>query len=399
MTLVQRLLVLVSAILVILVGVGVYGILVVRDARQTSVEHELAQTLAFVSNGYERFLEQTHSSLLVASLEASRAVADPSVCQALIGSLQDTAFPWLRFNILDARGIVRCSSAPENIGMDQSDFPEVIAARADGHASRGEYAWGLFSHAPGLAMATVWRGPNGESGVIAGVARLDPFVRMLKTLLPEGYAAIVADRGGRVVAVEHADANGIGHPLPPSLAPLALSREPAQTAVRWTDGSERLIAYSPAASSQAVFISVGVGKADVMADMWGFTYSAGLAPAVIAVGVFLLAWWGGIHFIRRPLRNLAEVALRWRDGDQSARVTLSGRSEIAGLGRVFNAMADAKDESDRDLRRLNAELEQRVAARTTELESANAELKASAIRSPMISARRFVPSTVSRISS
>ena len=76
----------------------------------------------------------------------------------------------------------------------------------------------------------------------------------------------------------------------------------------------------------------------------------GLAPAIIAVVAFLLAWWGGIHFIRRPLGNLAEVALRWRDGDQSARVTLPGRSEIAELGRVFNAMADAKDESDRQTR-------------------------------------------------
>ena len=72
---------------------------------------------------------------------------------------------------------------------------------------------------------------------------------MLQTLLPEGYAAIVADRGGRVLAVEPADANVIGRALPPSLAPLALLPEPAQTVARWTDGSERLIAYSPAASS------------------------------------------------------------------------------------------------------------------------------------------------------
>ena len=272
------------------------------------------------------------------------------VCQALVGSLQGPDFSWLRFDILDARGIVRCSSAPEDVGTDQSDLPEVINARADGHASRGEYAWGLFSDVPSFAMAAVWHGPNGESGVIAGLARLDPFARMLQTLLPEGYAAIVADRGGRVVAVEPADANGTGRALPPSLAPLALLPEPAQTVARWTDGSERLIAYSPAASSQDVFFSVGVRKADVMADVGAFAYSAGLAPAIIAVVAFLLAWWGGIHFIRRPLGNLAEVALRWRDGDQSARVTLPGRSEIAELGRVFNAMADAKDESDRQTR-------------------------------------------------
>jgi PAS domain S-box-containing protein len=64
----------------------------------------------------------------------------------------------------------------------------------------------------------------------------------------------------------------------------------------------------------------------------------------------MLAWWGGVRFIRRPLRELTAVALRWRDGDQSARVTLPGRSEIAVLGRAFNTMADAKDQSDRQTR-------------------------------------------------
>ena len=92
-------------------------------------------------DGYDRFVERTHNSLLIASIEASRAVADPSVCQALIGSLQGPDFSWLRFDILDARGIVQCSSAPEDVGTDRSDLPEVINARADGHASRGEYAW------------------------------------------------------------------------------------------------------------------------------------------------------------------------------------------------------------------------------------------------------------------
>ena len=87
MTLVQRLLVLVAAILAILVSVGIHGVVVFRDARETSVKRELAQTLAFVSYGYGRFVERTHNSLLIASLEASHAVADASVCQALVGSL------------------------------------------------------------------------------------------------------------------------------------------------------------------------------------------------------------------------------------------------------------------------------------------------------------------------
>ena len=278
-------------------------------------------------------------------------MADPAVCQALIGSLTAARTSPGCASISSTRaGSSDARRHPKTSARTSRTIPEVITARADGHASRGEYAWGLFSVRPALPWRRPGTGQTGRAGLSQVVARLDPFVRTLRTLLPEGYAAMVADRGGRVVAVEPADANVIGRELPPSLAPLALLPEPAQTVARWTDGSERLIAYSPAASSQGVFFSVGVRKADVMADVWAFAYSAGLAPAIIAVVAFLLAWWGGIHFIRRPLGNLAEVALRWRDGDQSARVTLPGRSEIAGLGRVFNAMADAKDESDRQTR-------------------------------------------------
>jgi two-component system, sensor histidine kinase len=352
MTLVQRLLILVGAVLAILVGVGVYGIALYHDAREASVRRDLSQTLAFVTAEYGRFVEHTRDALLIASLEAPRAVADTAVCQALVGSLRVPDFGWLRLDILDARGIVRCSTEPGDVGTDRSDDPEVVAARTDSHAIRGDYVWGLFSGVPGLTVATVWHGPNGASGVLAGVARLDPFARTLRALVPEGYATVLADRGGRLLAMEPAAADVIGHNLPPSLAQLALLGQPGQTVARWTDGSDRLVAYAPAdvPGQQGVFIAVGFPQAAVLADVWALAYPAGLALAVAALGAFLLAWWGGVQFIRRPLARLGEVALRWRDGDQSARVTVPGRSEIARLGRVFNAMADAKDHSDRQIR-------------------------------------------------
>ena len=352
MTLVQRLLILVGAVLAILVGMGVYGITLYRDAREASVRRDLGQTLSFVSTEYGRFVERARDSLLIASLEAPRAAADASMCQTLGGTLRGPDFNWLRLDVLDTNGIVRCSTEPGDIGTSKSDYPEVIAARTNSHAVGGDYAWGLFSGVPGLTVATVWHGPNGTNGVIAGVARLDPFVRALRALVPEGYATVLADRGGRLLALEPAAADVIGHNLPPSLAPLALLAQPGQTVARWGDGSERLVAYAPAEvrGQQGVFIAVGFPQAGVTADVWAFVYPAGLVSAVAAVGAFLLAWWGGIRFIRRPLAQLGEVALRWRDGDQSARVTLPGRSEIARLGRVFNAMADAKDNSDRQIR-------------------------------------------------
>jgi PAS domain S-box-containing protein len=352
MTLVQRLLFLVGAVLAILVGVGAYGIALYHDARDASVRRELEQTLSLVAAEYGRFVEHTRDALLIASLEAPRAVTDAAACQALAGSLRVPDVNWLRLDILDGRGIVRCSTEPGDVGTDRSDYPEVVAARTDRHAVRGEFAWDLFSGVPGLTVATVWHGANGTDGVIAGVARLDAFVRTLRALVPAGYATVLTDRSGRLLAMEPTVADAIGHNLPPSLAPLALLAQPGQTMARWNDGSERLIAYAPAdvPGQRGVFIAVGFPQAAVSADVWAIAYPAGLASAIAAVGAFLLAWWGAIHFIRRPLARLGEVALRWRDGEQSARVTLPGRSEIAQLGRVFNAMADAKDHSDRQIR-------------------------------------------------
>ena len=61
MTLVQRLLILVGAVLAILVGVGVYGVTLYRDAREASVRRDLGQTLSFVSAEYGRFVERTRA--------------------------------------------------------------------------------------------------------------------------------------------------------------------------------------------------------------------------------------------------------------------------------------------------------------------------------------------------
>jgi len=52
----------------------------------------------------------------------------------------------------------------------------------------------------------------------------------------------------------------------------------------------------------------------------------------------------GIFYSRRlvmPIRQIADVAQRMRDGDEDARVSLAGDDDIAQLGRTFNRMADA----------------------------------------------------------
>jgi len=348
MTLVQRVLILVGVMLALVAGVGAYEVALFRNANEAAAGRELSQTLAVATAEYGRFVDRVREAALAATVEAPRAIADPNACSALMSALPMNGALWLRFDVLDTHGIVRCSSTPEDVGANKSGYPEVIAARTRGVPVADDYTWGLFSGTPGLTVAAAWHGPNGTSGTVTGLARLDPLVQSLRALLPQDYAAIVADRGGHILASVPPAGEEIGKALPPSLASRALLDAPGQALLGWNDGSKRRVAYAPIAlpGQPPVFIAVGIDRAAVSSPARALGLRVGLALSLATLGAFALSWWGGIYYIRRPLGKLAEVALKWRDGDQTARVRLPGRSEIAALGRVFNAMADAKDQSD-----------------------------------------------------
>jgi two-component system sensor histidine kinase BaeS len=67
---------------------------------------------------------------------------------------------------------------------------------------------------------------------------------------------------------------------------------------------------------------------------------------LVAIGATALV---GVRLVR-PLRALTSAAGRMRDGDGTARVTVTGRDEIARLGTAFNDMAERRREVE-ELRR------------------------------------------------
>lgn len=89
---------------------------------------------------------------------------------------------------------------------------------------------------------------------------------------------------------------------------------------------------------------------------------AGLLFAAISIAVLL-------RRLRRPLRQLSEVASAVAQGDIASRVAVAGDDEFARVGRVINGMLD-------ELQAARDTLEATVASRTAELSQANAALRA-----------------------
>ena len=98
-----------------------------------------------------------------------------------------------------------------------------------------------------------------------------------------------------------------------------------------------------------------------------------LGPALLGLG--LLFAWGAARSVRDPVALLTDSAERIAYGDLNQPIPDLGRDEVGRLGRSLEQMRMALKASMGHVERANAELEQRVEARTHELEDLYRQLK------------------------
>ena len=95
---------------------------------------------------------------------------------------------------------------------------------------------------------------------------------------------------------------------------------------------------------------------------------AGLIVAVMLAS-FVLAAVLGTH-LARPVGQIAAAARAIQQGDLSARSGVTTADEVGALATTFDAMVAGLQQAQEEMRSLNHELEQRVEARTKDLEAA-----------------------------
>jgi len=112
--------------------------------------------------------------------------------------------------------------------------------------------------------------------------------------------------------------------------------------------------------------------------MWGMT----IGITILAIIITVIATMMQIRRLTRPIHQLVNATKAISSGDLSTEIPVHSEDEVGLLAASFNQMArdlktniDEKDRYAMELAKLNAELEDKVMARTSELEAANRELQ------------------------
>ncbi len=166
------------------------------------------------------------------------------------------------------------------------------------------------------------------------------------------------------------------------------SREPPRrsTAPEWF--ANWLSIEAPVVRREVAIGGAGYGSllvhmtaAPALDHLWN-AFGTGIVVLLAALGGNLLLVFGVLHVGLRPLAELNDSTQRLGRGDYSVRMRPDGPPEMRKTIRVFNnaaemiqALLGSLQREQQAVRQARDELEARVAARTAELEQANAVLK------------------------
>jgi signal transduction histidine kinase/CheY-like chemotaxis protein len=187
----------------------------------------------------------------------------------------------------------------------------------------------------------------------------------------------IADPNGRMIGYAGLSGQSLPDRLPSWLNPIIMQRSEGVAALKAPDGRTYIAGYVPSAVSPAGMTVIELLDMPMaVAGIDEATLQDALVMAVAACGALALVWFTGRRFVFQPTRTLMLAALRWRDGDFSARAEVStNTAEFAALAHSFNLMAERLNARETEREAQASYLEAQVAERTRELSESNNRLQ------------------------
>ena len=208
---------------------------------------------------------------------------------------------------------------------------------------------------------------------------------VITTRLPSYATLLIIDRNGTVLVSYPEPEKYFGQTFPDApLVQSVLQKSEGSEETAGLDGVTRLYGFTSFGTTDQPDFHVAVGflPEHVYAAVDSTLRNGLIGLSLIGLVALLAAWLSAEWMIVRPARAIVGAATRLREGDLSARTGLSSdTSELGELADTFDTMATVLQQRQLENTRFKAEteklnqgLEQRVVARTAQLETSNTKL-------------------------
>jgi len=201
------------------------------------------------------------------------------------------------------------------------------------------------------------------------------------TLPPGGTGAIALALGDVYVSSDiplPPETSGVGMRLPPEVRQRVLENGETRVSRDFLGGQWYISGYAPIFDVQGQGVGV-LHTVFLEAPFRHAQYWATALLLVILLGLFSVSVWiafRGAKRILKPIEQMMSVVRATQAGLEQRIGEIDSQDELRELARQFDAMLDLLASRNREIQRAADELEAKVEERTRELESRNADLKA-----------------------
>jgi hypothetical protein len=296
-------------------------------ARVVEVHDAALQQAKLVSSEQDRLIDGAHQLLVAIATMPMVANREVDKCTTYLQDLIKRYDAYSTMIAIAPNGYTYCGSTPvsqRNVYLgDRRYFKEAL--QTNGFVV-GEYLEGRLVPNKVLALAHPIALPNGERGVMLLTLKLDWMAEYVaKRWWTPQLTIVMADRAGTILVRLPDHERWVGKPLGSEYRPLLDAPGFGVAQVKGVDGVDRVVGYSPLSVPPAgLYIGIGTSSeaafGQVRRALW-------LGVGWLSVGTVLaliVAWLGGIAFIRRPVAALVSAAARWA-GSAASRSS-AGRS-------------------------------------------------------------------------
>lgn len=374
----DRLLLLVLLTALPALGLMLYTNLEERRVAAAEVQANALRLARVTAQHHEQLVEGMRQLLRTLALVPGPRLGAAAPCGARFTDLLKQSPLYANLGVAGPDGGIVCSAVPLGEPASAEDRPWFERAVRTLEFALGEYEVDRARARSLLVGALPIPFPAGGTQAVIFAAMdltwLNGFVGAAG--LPNGWAVVITDARGSIVAHYPDPARWVGQPLPEASAIKAVLAEKGEgtAEVSAADGVERFYAFTPlpgGSPGTGAYVTVSVPRhvASLEADRILRRNLIGLGIAGILA--LVAAWVGSDLLVVHRMHALVTATQRFSAGDLTTRAEVRGGDELGVMAQAFNAMADRLtamvEGEQRAKQALASRVDELVAQRTREV--------------------------------